>query len=345
MDSAIQIGESEEYAKMTKIQRLAAFLLLLSPENAAQIMKSLEDADLEELSAEMVKIEMISLDLQYEILREFSGVAVEAATAVKGGMDRAKGLLEKSVGTHRASDLIGRLSPHRTPVEAMQHIVDMEARHIFSLLRQEQLQTIVLVMSYLGQDKASQLLTMFRPEQRDQIVERLATMVPTSVEVVEQVAEALQSKFGNNRSRTYNQTGGIRVAAQVLNSLPPNVSKSILMSVTERNSDLGDSILKKMFTFEELEKLDTRTLQTVLQNVDGRDLAVALKSAPSNLTKAILSGLSKRAADNLSEEISFLGPLKVSEIEAARGKVLETVRQLEADGEISLEAVRQKSRH
>jgi flagellar motor switch protein FliG len=333
-----------EYAGFTKTQKLAAFLLLLSPENAAQIMKSLEEQDLADVSAEMVKLEMISQGMQSEILREFSGVAVDAVTAIKGGMDRAKGLLEKSVGSTRASDLIGRLSPQRTPIEAMQQIVDMDARHIFSLLRQEQMQTVVLVMSYLSQDKASQLLTMFRPEQRDQIVERLATMVPTSVEVVGQVAEALQSKFGNNRGRTYNQTGGVRMAAQVLNSLPPNVSKSILMSVTERNADLGDSILKKMFTFEELEKLDTRTLQTILQNVETRDLAIALKSASDKLKRSLLAGLSKRAADNINEEISFMGPLKLTEIDAARGKILETVRQLETDGEISLESIRQRPR-
>ena len=252
---------AEEFAKMTKIQKLAAFLLLLSPENAAQIMKSLDESDLEEVAAEMVKIDMIGQELQYEILREFTDVAVDAATAIKGGMDRAQTLLEKSVGSYRAGDMIGRISPHRTPIEAMQQIVDMEVRHIFSLLRQEQLQTVVLVISYLSQEKASKLLTLFRPELRDQIIERLATMVPTSVDVVEQVAEALQSKFGNNRARAFNQTGGVRMAAQVLNNLPPNLSKSILMSVSEHNAELGDSILKKMFTFEELEKLDVRTLQ------------------------------------------------------------------------------------
>lgn len=334
----------EEFAKMSKTQKLARFLLLLSPENAAQIMKSLDEADLEEVSSEMIKIEMISQELQYEILREFSAVAVSAATSVKGGLDRAKVLLEKSVGAHRATDLVGRASPHRTPVEAMQEIVDLEVRHIFSLLRQEQLQTIVLVVSYLNQDKASQLLTMFRPELRDQIIERLATMVPTSVEVVEQVAEALQGKFGNNRSRSFNQTGGVRMAAQVLNQLPPHISKSILSSVSERNSDLGDSILKKMFTFEELEKLDARTLQVILQNINTRDLAVALKSATENLKKALLGGLTKRAAENLTEEIGFLGPLKLTDIEAARGTIIEAVRQLEANGEISLDAVRQKPR-
>jgi len=336
---------SEEFAKMSKVQKLAVLLLMLSPENAAQILKSLDEADVEEVSAEMVKTEMISQELQQEVLFEFTGVAVEAATLIKGGADRAKVLLEKSLGPSRASDVIGRISPHRTPVEAMQHIVDMEPRHIFSLLRGEHTQTVVLVFSYLSQEKASQLVQMFRPEQREQIVERLASMVPTSVQVVEQVAEALQSKFGNHRARAFNQTGGVRVAAQMLNCLPQNLSKSILVAVSERNSELGDLILQKMFTFEELDRLDARTLQVIMQNVDTRELAVSLKTASEKLKAALLGALSKRAADNLKEEIGFMGPLKVTEIDVARNKILETVRSLESSGEISLDELRQKSRH
>ncbi len=347
MESAFkaELEASADFAKLTRIQKLSALLLMLSPENAAHIMKSLDEYDLEEVSAEMVKVNTVSQELQREILREFSGVAVQAATAISGGVDRAKGLLEKSVGLFRASDIIGRVSPHRAPIEAMQQIVEMDTRHIFSLLRHEQLQTIVLVTSYLSQEKASQLLAMFRQEQREQIIERLATLAPTSVQAVENVAEALQSKFGNNRARALNQTGGVRVAAQVLNNLPQDVSKSILMSLSEHNAELGEAILKKMFTFEELERLNTRTLQIILQSVDTRLLAVSLKTATEKLKKALLACISKRAAENLQEEISFMGPLRLSEIEDARSQILETVRRLEAEGDISLEELRQKPRY
>jgi flagellar motor switch protein FliG len=340
-----ELSVAAEFAKLTKMQKLAILLLMLSQENAAQIMKSLEEQDLEEVSAEMVKLGCVSQELQEAVLREFSGVAVEAATAITGGAGRARGLLEKSVGLFRASDIIGRVSPQRAPVEAMQQIVEMDTRHIFSLLRQEQLQTIVLVTSYLGQEKASQLLSMFRDQQREQIIERLATMKPTSVQVVENVAEALQSKFGSNRSRALNQTGGVKVAAKVLNSMHQNLSKPILMSISERNPELGEAILKKMFTFDELDRLDLKTLQIILQNVDTRMLAVALKSAPDKLKKTLLSCISRRAAENLNEEISFMGPLRLSEIEEARSQILETVRRLEADGDISLEELRHQPRY
>ncbi|MGD0813109.1 MAG: flagellar motor switch protein FliG [Verrucomicrobiota bacterium] len=339
-----ELESSAEFAKLTKTQKLAAFLLMLSQENAAHLLKSLEEQELEDVSSEMFKMGTVSQEMQHEILREFSSVAVEAATAINGGMDRVKELLEKSVGLFRASDIIGRVSPHRELVGAMQQIVEMDTRHIFSLLHREQLQTIVLVISYLSQEKASQLLALFPQEMREQIIERLATMAPTSVQVVENVAQGLQSKFGSNRTRSFNQTGGVRVAAQMLNHLPQNMSKSILTSLSERNAELGEAILKKMFTFEELDRLDGRTLQVILQDVDMRLLAVALKTASEKLKKALLSCISKRAAENILEEISFMGPLRLNEIDAAKSQILETVRRLEAEGEISLDELRQKSR-
>jgi len=340
-----ELEVATQFAKLTKLQKLAILLLMLSQENAAQILKALDEQDLEEVSSEMVKLDSVSQELQMEVLREFSSVAVEGATAITGGSGRARGLLEKSVGLFRSSDIIGRISPQRAPVVAMQQIVDMDVRHIFSLLRHEQLQIIVLVISYLSQDKASQLLSMFRDQQREQIIERLATMMPTSVQVVENVAEALQSRVGNNRNRALNQTGGIGVAAQVLNSMNQNLSKPILMSISERNPELGEAIVKKMFTFEELDRLDIKTLQTILQSVDTRMLAVSLKSAPEKLKKTLLSCISKRAAENLREEMTFMGPLRASEIEEARSQILENVRRLEAEGDISLEELRHKPRY
>jgi flagellar motor switch protein FliG len=338
-------GMSAEFAALTPIQKLAAFLLMLSPENAVCLMKTLDEQDLEEVSAEMIKMGIVSQGLQHEILREFSSVALEAATAVNGGMNRARELLEKSVGSLRATDIIGRVSPHREVVGPMQQFAEMDARAIFRMIQREQLQTIVLITSYLNEEKASQLLGMFRPDLREQIIERLATMGPTSVQAAENVAEALASKFGSNRSRAYNQTGGVRVAAQILNNLPQDMSKAVLTSLSERNAELSDAILKKMFTFEELIRLDSRTLQIILQDVDTRLLAVALKTATEQLKKALLSCISKRAAENINEEISFMGPLRVSEIDAARSQILDTVRRLEADGQINLDEMRQKSRH
>jgi flagellar motor switch protein FliG len=333
-----------DFAKMSTPQKLAAFLLILSPENAAHLMKSLDDLELEEVSSEMVKLGAVSQELQQEVLREFASVAVDAATAVNGGKNRVRDILEKTVGPNRALDIIGRVAPEREIGSSMQQILEMDTHYIFSLIHREQLQTIVLVVSYLNSEKASALLALFRPEMRERIVERVATMSPTSKDVVENVAQALRGKLGQTRGRTLNKTGGIREAAQMLNNLPQTMSKSILTSLSERNAELGESILKKMFTFEELDRLDARTLQTILQDIDMRMLAVALKTASEKLKKTLLGCMSKRAAENINEEIGFLGAVRPNEVEAAKASILETVRRLETEGEINLDALRQKSR-
>jgi len=199
------------------------------------------------------------------------------------------------------------------------------------------------VASYLPADKASQLLSLIRPELRERVVERLATLSPTSLDVVESVAQSLQARLAGNPTRALNQTGGIKVAADLLNALPKNDSDSILASLRGRNAELGDAVLKKMLTFEELVRLDAKTLQKILQEVDFRSLAIALTTAPASLKNKILSSISKRAADNVREEISFLGQIKASQVDAAQMEIIETVRRLETDGTISLDAIRMKA--
>lgn len=331
-------------AELTRVQKLAGLLLMLNDESAAHILKSLDEQQLEAVTVEMTKLTSLTQDVQSEILREFSPVAVEAATAVTGGVNRVEHLLSKSVGTFRTSDIMSRVSPSHSKVPAMQQIVEMEAGQIFSIIRHEQLQTIALVVSYLSQEKAAALLSLFKPEQREQIVERLATLRPTSTEVVQSVAEELRRKLGAQTRRSINQTGGVAAAAQVLNALPKSVSKSILTSLHERNADLAKAVGKKMFTFEELEKLDTRTLQVILQAVDMNSLAIALKNASEKLKSTLLGSISKRAAQNVRDEMNFMTSLKPSEIETAQSAIIDVVRQLEEEGEIDLENAKQAQR-
>jgi flagellar motor switch protein FliG len=325
-----------EFAKMTKVQKLAALLIVLGPESAAQVLRNLDEHELEAVTAEMSKQQFISQQLQEELLREFSEVAVEASTGIRGGVEVTKNALEKSVGLFRASNIISRVAPMRTPVAAMQQITEMESRQIFNLIKQEQPQTIALVVSYLSPEKASQLIPMLRNEVRDQVVERLATMAPTPIEIVERVVDVLNHKLGGKHTRALNQTGGVKTAAELLNAMDKNLSKSLLITIEERNPELGASIRQKMFTFEDLAQLDPPSIQKVLREVEMHDLAVALKTSSENLKRLLLACISKRAAETVNEEISFMGPLKLRDIESAQTRIIEVVRRLESEGEIDL---------
>jgi flagellar motor switch protein FliG len=333
-----------ELANMTKLQKLAALLIVLGPDSAAQILKNLDEHEIEAVSLEMSKLTVISQELQREILREFTDVAVQASTAVLGGVNFTKTALEKSVGLFRASDIIGRVAPARMPLAAMQQIVDMEVRQLFNLLKQEQPQTIALILSYLSPEKSGQLLMLLRGDLQDQVVERLATLAPTPVEVLERIVEVLNQKAGVKPTRALSQTGGLKNAADLLNSMDKNLSQSMLLDLEKRNPELGQAIRQKMFTFEDLALLDSSSLQKIMREVDMRDLAVALKTASPKLKAALLSVISKRAAETVNEEISFLGPLKKRDIESSQLRIIESVRQLEAEGEIDLSSANSNSR-
>ncbi len=293
-----------DISKMTKIQKLAALLVILGPESAAQILKNLDEHELEAVSSEMSKLTLISQELQQEILKEFSEVAVQASTAILGGLEYTQTVLEKSVGLFKTTDIISRVAPTRTPVAAMQQIADLEARQLCNLIKLEQPQTIALVCSYLSPEKCAQVLFMLRPEVREQVIERLATLAPTPIEVVEKVVEVLGQKSGTKHTRALNQTGGVKCAANALNAMDKNLSKTLLVALEERNPELGQAIRQKMFTFEDLTALDTHSLQKILREVDMRDLAVALKTASDKLKSALLGSISKRAADTVNEEMS-----------------------------------------
>jgi flagellar motor switch protein FliG len=185
---------------------------------------------------------------------------------------------------------------------------------------------------------------LLRGDLRDQVVERLATLAPTPVEVVERIVGVLSQRISVKSTRALNQTGGLKNAAALLNSLDKNISQSMLLEMEKRNPELVTAIRQKMFTFEDLALLDSASLQKVMREVDMRDLAVALKTASPKLKTALLSSISKRAAETVNEEISFLGPLKKKDIEAAQVRMIESVRQLETEGEIDLSAVTSTSR-
>jgi flagellar motor switch protein FliG len=333
----------QDISKLTKVQKFAIFLIMLGPDSAAQILKNLDEHEMEVITAEMARQSLVSQEVQISILREFSEVAVHASTSVRGGTEFAQQTLEKAVGTFKATNVMGRLAPTRAPVGALEKLVDLDSRQIFNLIKQEQPQTVALITSYLPAEKASQLLAMMKEDQRDQVVERLATLSPTPVEVVEKMVEVLVSKLSAKPTRALNQTGGLKSAADVLNALDKNSSKSILNAIEERNPELGASIRKKMFTFEDLAQIDLTGLQKIMREVDIRDLAVALKTASEQLKKILLGAISKRASETVLEEMSFLGAIKLKEIEAAQMRIIDVVRRLETEGEIELETGKESS--
>lgn len=329
-----------EGGALNKIQKLAALLVMLGSEGAAQVLKQFQPREIEAISREMARFNLITQEQQEEILLDFAEVAVAASTSLSAGVDVTRTTLEKALGSFKASDILGRVITTRAPIGAMQSIADMDPRHIFNLIRDEQPQTIAFVVSYLSPERAAQVFALLRPEQRDKIIERLATLAPTPIEVGEKLVDVLNAKLGIKQTRALSQTGGVTTAADILNAMDKTVSRSLLTSIEERNPELCQAIRKKMFTFEDLLLLNSQAVQRIMRETDMRDLALSLKKASEPLKKLLLSNISRRGAEAVQEEMSMLGHVKLRDVEAAQFRIIDAVRKLEAEGEIELDQTR-----
>ena len=323
--------------QLTQSQKLAAFLIVMGEDAAADIIKNFDDNERELVCAEMANLPVLDAAMQGSVLQEFTGMAVEAQSGISGSVDFTRAVLEKSVGLFKAAEIIGRVGTARTSVATMQQIIDLDSMSICNLLNEEDPQTIALVVSYLPALKGSEVLMSMPDRVREMVVEKLATLESTPIEVVETLGEVLSAKVGERVSRALNQTGGEKSAAAVLNAMNKEERKKLLDNMDERAPDLVRSIRMKMFTFDDLQTLDLKTIQKIMREVDASKLAIALSAATDTLKDAMLGSLSKRAAENVREEIDNMGKISLREVEVNQNSIIDVVRQLETEGEISLE--------
>ncbi len=321
---------------MTRAQKLAVLLIVLGPDSATEVLRGLDERQISDVTAAMAGFPVIDQRIQRDILREFSEIAVTATTGLRGGIEFARTTLEKAVGASQARNVLVRVTPGGTAGSPIHQVAEKEARQLFNAIKSEQPQTVALVTSFLDRKKASELLGMFDDDARAQIVERLATLEPTPVSVIETLGQMLLKKIGTHTALPCNQTGGVVPAVTMLKAMRRDASKALIEAVEKRNPELGKSIRNQMFTFADVGKLDVAALQKVLREVDSRTLATALQPADEALRTKILSGLSKRAAEAINEEMGFLGKVKAKDIEIAQMGVIEIVRRLESEGQIEI---------
>jgi flagellar motor switch protein FliG len=325
-----------DFTKLSRQQKLAIFLIVLGPEPAAEIMRHLDDTDIELVCREMSQYTMISDATRAKVLEEFSPIIGESIAATMGGLDYARRALEIARGDYKAGSIIGRLGPAGTAVEVIKDISEMEGRQIYNLVKNEQPQTISFVLSYLDGAKSAEIFALLSPDLREEVVERLGTIDSTSLDLVSKIVRNLGKHFDNKVRPTYHRSGGVRAVADLLNGIDKEMSKNLLARLEERNAHLGAAIRKKMFSFEDLGRLQSADLQRVLREVDSANLATSMKSASEPIKEKIFGSISKRAAESLRDEISMLGPVRLKDVEVAQDAIIQVVRRLEEEGSISL---------
>lgn len=331
------MSSEPEFAKMTRHQRLAVFLVVIGPESAAEVLRHFDDTEIELVCREMALFTVVSDSLRQKALEEFTPVIGESLVATLGGLDYARRTLELVRGDATAGNIMGRLGPAGVEVEIIKEISEMEGRQIYGLIKHEQPQTISFVLSYLDGPKAAQIFAMLASELREEVVERLGTIESTSLDLVGKIVRSLSKHFDSKAQPNYHRSGGASAVAELLKGLDKETSKSLLARLEERNAQLGAAIRKKMFNFEDMGRLSPEDLQRVLREVESSALATSMKSATEGLKEKIYAAISKRAAESLRDEIGMLGAVRLKEVEAAQDSIIQVVRRLEEEGSVSFD--------
>jgi flagellar motor switch protein FliG len=324
-------------SSMSRMERLAAFLVIVGEDSAAQIMRTLPARDLEKVSLAITKVPMLSHKQQESIIREFSALVVQSTSSVRGSNEFTQATLEKSVGISRASYILGQVSTDRVPEALLRQIFELEVLPLGPLLAHEPPQTVALISSYVSPGKAAEILGCLDENLREEVVERMATMSIPPIGVVKKVVSALKARLADRDcSKGARELNGAKTAADVLNALDRTRSKEILVGIEDRDPELVSQIRDFMFTFEDLENLNNVDLQKIMREVDLSAMARALKPASSSLKQKLYAAISKRAAKAVEEEIDLMGSVKRNDIEEAQKSIVAIVRKMEAEGVIEL---------
>jgi len=314
-------------------QKAAMLLVQLGRERAAKVMASMDPAEIEELTAQILRIERVDQELADAVLEEFYDQSV-VGPGVGGGLGMAQQLLESALGAEQAAIVMERLQVHLAgqPFEFLQQA---DARQVISLLSGEHPQAIALVLAHLRPDHASTILAGLEQSLQAEVAHRIALMERASPDVVQVVAEQLQRKASAVLTpRELAAVGGVQPLVEIINRADPTTEKAILEGLAERDEQLAEEVRSRMFVFADITLLEDRAMQMVLRQVENADLSVALKGVTDEVRDTVLRNLSERARENLVEEIEMLGPVRLSQVEESRAKIVQSIRRLEESGQI-----------
>jgi flagellar motor switch protein FliG len=314
-------------------QKAAIFLVTIGSEISAEIFKFLREDEIETLTFEIARLETIEPDQKDAILQEFQELMMANQFISTGGIDYARELLEKSLGSQKAIDIINRLTSS-LQVRPFDFIRRTDPAHLLNFIQQEHPQTIALILAYLEPNKASVILQNLPHETQSDVARRIATMDRTSPEVLREVERVLEKKLSTLSSEDYTTAGGVESIVEILNLVDRASEKQIIEALEDEDPELAEEIKKRMFVFEDIVMLDDRAIQKVMREVDSQELAKALKSVDTEVQDKIFRNMSKRAAGMLKEDMEYMGPVRLKDVEEAQQKIVSIIRHLEDTGEI-----------
>ena len=324
------MAKSEE---ISGIQKAAILLIALGPDKSSSVFKHLKEDEIEQITLEIANTRSVSPAVKDKVMDEFYEVCLAQQYIAEGGIGYAKDLLEKALGAERARDVIGKLTAS-LQVRPFEFVRKTDASQLLNFIQDEHPQTIALILSYLSSAQASVIISELSPDKQTDVAKRIAQMDRTSPDVIKEVEKVLEQKLASLVNQDYTIVGGVDAIVDILNTVDRGTEKHIMESMEIEDPELADEIRKKMFVFEDILSLDDRSVQRVLREVDNNELAVALKGSNEEVQNLIFGNLSKRLATMIKEDMEFMGPVRMKDVEEAQQKIVNIIRKLEDSGEI-----------
>lgn len=314
-------------------EKAAMLLISLGPEKSAQIFKYLKEEEIEQLTLEIANIRTISPETKEKVLQDFYQICLAQQYIAEGGISYAKQVLEKALGSERALEVINKLTVS-LQVRPFDFVRKTDASQLLNFIQNEHPQTIALILSYLKPGQSSIVLSALPQDKQADVARRIALMDRTSPDIIKEVERMLEKKLSSLVTEDYTAVGGVEAIVEILNSVDRGTEKHIMDTLEVEDTELAEEIKKRMFVFEDIITLDNRSIQRILREVDNSDLGIALKGAGEEVQNVIFSNLSKRLATMIKEDMDYMGPVRLRDVEEAQQKIVNIIRKLEDAGEI-----------
>ena len=315
------------------LQKAAILLIALGPEKSASVLKHLKEDEIESLTLEIANTRSVSPKVKEDVINEFYEVCLAQQYIAEGGITYAKDLLEKALGSEKAVDVINKLTAS-LQVRPFEFVRKTDASQLLNFIQDEHPQTSALILAYLPSGQAASIVASLPPEKQADVAKRIAVMDRTSPDVIKEVERVLERKLSSLVNQDYTIIGGVDAIVEILNTVDRGTEKHIMETLEIDEPELADEIRRKMFVFEDIMSLDDRAIQRVLRDVDNNDLATALKGANEEVQGVIFRNMSKRLAAMIQEDMEFMGPVRLKDVEEAQQKIVNIIRKLEDSAEI-----------
>lgn len=319
--------------ELTGKQKAAILLISLGPDISAQVFKHLKEEEIEKLTLEIANQRKIPQEQKDKVLSEFHQMCLAKDYISSGGLDYAREILEKALGAEKAVLIINRLTSS-LQIRPFDFARKTDPGQLLNFIQNEHPQTIALIMAYLQAEQSAAILSALPPDRQVDVAKRIATMDRTSPDVIKDVERILERKLSSLVTQDFTAAGGVDSIVEVLNRVDRTTERTIIENLEVQHPELAEEIKKRMFVFEDIVLLDDRSLQLVLREIESKDLALALKASSSEVAEKIYRNMSKRASEMLREEIEYMGPVRIRDVEEAQQKIVNVIRKLEESGEI-----------